>query len=157
MNTAQIHLALNHMPVIIIPVGLVIFLIGSWAQSSSVVKVGAWCLVAAGLLVLPAYFTGEGAEEVIEHLPGVVESFIEEHEEAALPAAILGGVSALFAAVYLIVARAGRVPSKALSAIVVLCAAAAVLLFVRAAHLGGLIRHPELRSDFVAVAPEESH
>jgi uncharacterized membrane protein len=157
MNTAQIHLALNHMPVIIIPVGLVIFLVGSLVKSRSVVKVGAWCLVVAGVLVLPAYFTGEGAEEIVEHLPGVLEDFIEEHEEAALPAAVLGGVTALLAAVYLIAARAGRIPPKVLSASVVVCAVAAVILFVRTAHLGGLIRHQELRSGFVAVTEKKSH
>jgi hypothetical protein len=45
------------------------------------ISLGIFIIVA--LLAIPAYLTGEPTEELVENLPGVSKSSIEQHEEAA--------------------------------------------------------------------------
>jgi len=150
MNAAQIHLALNHVPVMLLPVGLVLFILGLRIHSRTGTRIlaqaGGYVLVVAGLCILPVYFSGEGSEEVVEDIAGVSERQIEAHEDAALPAAVMGGLAALGAAAFLFASRGGRTPGKIFVPVVVGCTAISVVLMVRAAHLGGLIRHSELGS-----------
>ena len=54
------------------------------------------------------FLTGEPAEEVVGHLPGISEQAIEEHEEAAEVAAIVTGFAGLLGLWLLIARRGGR-------------------------------------------------
>jgi hypothetical protein len=69
MNQAQIHLALTHMPVILSLTGLVTLVVSLIMKNTVVIKTSFYIFLAAGLLSIPVYFTGEGAEEMVEHLP----------------------------------------------------------------------------------------
>ncbi len=53
-------------------------------KSGELKKLSCCVFVLIALLAIPTYLTGEGAEEVVEHLPGVEHELIEEHEESAL-------------------------------------------------------------------------
>ena len=100
MNQAQIHLALNHAPLFLALIGGIILLVGMIRKNQSVITISLFLLVGAAIAVLPVYFTGEGTEELVEHLPGVQEGMIEEHEEAAgltLIILIITGIGALAA------------------------------------------------------------
>lgn len=92
--------------------------------------------------VLPVYFTGEPAEENIEHLPGVSESLIEAHEEAAEKSLILtliiGG-----AAVLALLGPQKPGFQKYVNLLLILVTAIAVGSLGYTANLGGKIRHPE--------------
>jgi hypothetical protein len=101
-------------------------------------------LVIVALFAIPAYLTGEPAEEAIEHLPGVNEDAIEEHGEAAkfafagdlvLGAVALGG---------LLVFRGSKPAPAWLDILVLVLAVLVFAMMVRTANLGGHIRHPEL-------------
>jgi uncharacterized membrane protein len=152
MNPAHWHLMLNHVPVLGTAFGMALI---AWAlvrKSEELKRVSLGVFVIIALLAIPAYLTGEPAEEIVEHLPGVSEASIEEHEDAAkfafagvlvLGAAALGG---------LVIFRRGR-PAPTWVAVVALVLSVIVFaMMVRTANLGGLIRHPELRSDFHAQA-----
>jgi hypothetical protein len=54
-------------------------------KSEELKKMSLWVFVLVALVALPVYLTGEPAEEVVEHLPGVAESFIESYEEMTQP------------------------------------------------------------------------
>jgi hypothetical protein len=47
------------------------------------IKAGLIILTLSSFSILPVYFSGEGAEEIVEHLAGVSHVTIEEHEEIA--------------------------------------------------------------------------
>ena len=81
MNSVQIHLALTHVPVILSLTGLVMLLLSLYLKNTILIRVSYIFILVAGLMVLPVYFTGEGAEESVEKLPGVSEAVIEKHEE----------------------------------------------------------------------------
>jgi fatty acid desaturase len=147
-------LMLNHIPVL--GTAFCMVLVG-WAlihKSEELKRVSLGAFVIVALLAIPAYLTGEPAEEVIEHLPGVSKATIEEHEDAATFA--FAGVLAVGAA-----ALGGLVfhwrAKPAPNWIVVVVLVLSVIVFammIRTANLGGLIRHPELRSDFRAQQTE---
>jgi uncharacterized membrane protein len=100
------------------------------------------------LLSIPAYLTGEPAEELVENLPGVDKASIEQHEEAAQVAFV--GVLILGAAtlVGLIFFGLGKSVPNSLSVIVLVLSLIVFVLMARTANLGGSIRHTEIRPDF---------
>jgi uncharacterized membrane protein len=144
MNWAHIHLAVNHVPVILVPAALALLAWGVIRHSSELMRVGLASLVIAAAMGAAVYFTGEPAEGVIEDIEGISKPAIEEHEEAAGFAAVATVLAGVLAVGALFSARGGRaVPPMVLAAtFVVTLAAAAALL--RTAYLGGFIHHAEI-------------
>jgi uncharacterized membrane protein len=153
MNLAHVHLIINHVPIVGIPVALLFLGCGLWKQNKQLQNISLLVLVALAALVLPVYLTGEPAEKVIKHLPEVTEAFISPHEEAAKYALILTLTTGFFALVALWF-RKDESKSRKLNIFVFILACVAVGALVRTGNLGGEIRHTELRSE--AVAPAES-
>jgi uncharacterized membrane protein len=146
-NPAHLHLMLNHLPVIGTAFGL--GLVG-WAllrRSEELKKISLGIFIIVALLAIPAYLTGEPAEELVENLPGVSKTSIEQHEEAAQVAfagvlivgiAVLGGL--------LFFRRDKAIPNW-LAIIVLVLSLIVFVLMARTANLGGLIRHTEIRPE----------
>ena len=84
MNSAHLHLLLNHVPLIGILIGMLVCVSGFIFKDYSIKRIALAIFIFSALSALPAYLTGEGAEEAIEHLPGVEKTLIEKHEEGAL-------------------------------------------------------------------------
>ena len=145
MNSVQMHLALTHVPVILSLVGLIMLIVAFFIKNSTITKSSYILILTAGITALPVFFTGEGTEEAIENLPGVSESVIGRHEEVAklamisIAAAGLVALAALFSFRWQIAARLFKV-------VVVLLAITSGGLMAQTAHLGGQIRHTEIRS-----------
>jgi hypothetical protein len=111
MNWAHVHLLLGHLPVIGTIFGVLLLLLALLRKSEELKRVSLGVFVFTALIVLPVYFTGEPAEEVVEHLPGVAEPLIERHENAALFALLIAGVTGIAALIWLIIfRRAERLP-----------------------------------------------
>lgn len=115
-------------------------------RNNSLTKTSYVLILIAGLAAIPVYFSGEGAEEAIETLPGVSESIIEKHEDVAKLAMISISVAGLAALAALISLR-WQVPSRFFRVVVLLLALASGGLMVQTAHLGGQIRHTEIRNN----------
>lgn len=146
-NGAQVHLFVNHLPVVGF-VGAVLALIaGSVIKSVEVKRFVLGLTVIAGLSSLPALWTGEPAEGVIEHLPGVDEALIHQHEEAAEFATVLAVITAVAAtgALFLQFSKPESL-KKTLPGVLVL-SLVTVAAMGKTAHEGGKIRHPEIRAD----------
>lgn len=153
MNGAQMHLMLNHLPVM---GALFSLLLLAWAvirRSPELLKVALIAVLLAGLSSVPAYLTGEPAEEVIEHMPGVDEAFIEEHESMGKFALVSGIGLAIAATIALAVGLTK--PNYLLAGAIVVGLLNALVFGVMGytAHLGGMIRHPEIRGGATAAAP----
>jgi len=145
-SDAQLHLALTHLPVVAALLAAATLVVAAITGARASRRFGLVLLVVAGASALPAYLTGEGAEEVVEHRPGVVESVIERHEEAAESALAVVLAGAVVAAASLLAARLGREPlARALFFLALGLAIADTAALARVAHLGGEIRHDEIR------------
>jgi hypothetical protein len=143
MNQSQIHLALTHLPVILTLTGSVVFAVSVVIKNAIVTKVSFYILLTAGLFVLPVFFSGEGAEEAVKHLPGVSESVIKEHENFAnfsIYVVLAVGLLALAGLLKI----AGRPLLKSAKYFVMFAALFASGLMIWTAHLGGKIRHTEI-------------
>jgi uncharacterized membrane protein len=144
VNGAELHLLLNHFPVIVPMVGLPTVVIGLLAKSSAVQKAGLWILVVGALVSAPAYLTGEPAEVVVKNYPGISRLVIHTHERAAKLSLILMLTTAGMGLLSLLALRAKkRLPPAVWGIFLVLCATSLVFM-ANTAHLGGLIRHEEL-------------
>jgi len=153
MNGAQIHLALNHLPLFGTLFGFLILLFALLKNSTPLKQAGLWLCLAAAVGAVPTYLAGEPAEDVILNLPGIEEERIEEHEEMALIALIgieiLGAAS--LAGLYLSRKTGAAPPTVIIGCLILSLAALAILGWT--AHLGGQIHHPELRPGFQAPPP----
>ncbi|MBK9734264.1 MAG: hypothetical protein IPO92_04560 [Saprospiraceae bacterium] len=99
MNGAHWHLALNHLPIIIPMVGVLILSAGFLLKSEIIKQTALGVFVLGAVATFPAFFTGEGAEEIAEKLPEVTKQLIHNHEEMAETFAIISylvGVLSLF-------------------------------------------------------------
>jgi uncharacterized membrane protein len=145
MNWAHVHLLVNHVAPIGAVLGLLVLVLGLAKRNGEFEKAAFWIFVWSALGAAAAYFTGEPAEEAVEHLPGVSGAFVSRHEDAALVALIAIGMLGLLAAVGLVRAR-GAVPLRrglVFAGLVLSIVAAGLLAWT--ATLGGQIRHTEIR------------
>lgn len=146
MNFAQLHLALNHAPIfaILFAAGLVLF--GLLRRNQTVRKTGQWFLVLAAVTAAPVFFSGEPAEDIVETKAGVTKQAIHEHEDAGKFALIFAGLLGAASLVLLVLEHKGKVfPNSAYFALLIF-SIFVLTIFLRTAHLGGLIRHDELHS-----------
>lgn len=143
MNSAQIHLALTHAPLFLSLIGGVILIWGMIRKNEPMKKLSLFLLMVAAVFTIPVYLTGEGTEEMVEHIAGVNESSIEKHEEMAKFSLIIIMVSGIIAAAGLILRRNTAVVRVIFTGALVLSFASFGAM-AQTAHLGGLIRHPEL-------------
>jgi|SRR6516165_4648831 uncharacterized membrane protein len=157
-NVAHLHIAINHIPVILIPAALVVLAVGVWRRSEAMFRTGivvAWAGVAFGLAT---YFTGDAAADLVMAVEKAQEKTLDpivgEHDASAgwaLGSAVLVAVAGVWAWRRKGLGRGVTVPLLVLTAL-----SSAIL--GRTALLGGRIRHPEARAGFVAPAPHgEEH
>jgi hypothetical protein len=134
--------------------GGLILLYGFIRKQENVKFLSLYFMIIAALFTVPVYLTGEGTEEAVEELPGVSKGLIENHEEMAkigLIIIIITGITALIALIL------KKKPSL-LKPSLILCAFLTFISFgvmAQTAHLGGRIRHTEIRNG--AVVSSESN
>jgi uncharacterized membrane protein len=148
MNSAQIHLALMHVPVILSIAGLIMLTVSLLIKNTTLTKTSCSVIVVAGIGAVAVYLTGEGAEEAVEHLRGVSEAIISKHKEVAqwaLISVVATGIIALIAPFSFKWPAVTRI-SKVL---VLLLSVATGGLMAQTAHLGGQIRHTEMRNSTI--------
>src|SRR6185436_7293883 len=84
MSLANLHLLLNHFPIIGTAVALGLFIVSFPAKSDEIRQGALVVLAAAALVALPAFFSGIGAQGAISKDPTVSSALIERHEGAAI-------------------------------------------------------------------------
>ncbi len=144
MNSAHLHLMLNHFPVVGLVFTLALLGWGALRKNPSLTKAGFAALVVVAMLAVPAFLTGEPAEKIAEPLPGVSHPIIEQHEDVAKAAFIVTLVAGVAALLGLWLTR-GRAVAAWCASSVLLVALVAAGLMAWAANLGGKVRHTEIR------------
>lgn len=145
MNFTHLHLALNHVPVLGTVFGLALLAYAVWRKKNDIEKVALGIFVLAALLAIPAYLTGEPAEESVKSLPGVFESLIERHESAATIAFSGLGILGCISIAGLIAFRGGRLLPTWFTSLALVVALLVSGLMTWTANMGGKIRHSEIR------------
>lgn len=156
MNPAHLHIVLNHIPVIGIPFGAGLLIWGFLRKSQELKTTALLVFVAIALVTIPIYLSGKAAEDLVEDLPGVSERLIENHETAATIALIATSVLGGLALVRLLMASRLAAIGGPMTVLVFVLSLGVAGWLGRTAHLGGQIRHSEIRDSSVSVAEDEA-
>jgi hypothetical protein len=147
MSATHVHLMLNHLPVLAGLFGMLLLGAGLLRKSEDLKRAGLLLFVGGSLGALPVYLTGQPAETTVRTLPGITSRELEKHKEVAQLALsavlVLGGLSA---AAFWLFRKGAAVPRGfALGVLAVALLSSGLLAWT--AHLGGQIRHTEIRAD----------
>ena len=146
VTAAHVHLVLCHFPIMAILMGLGWLAFGLWRGSRDIQKAALAMFVLAAVVAVPLYLTGGPAAGAVKGLPGFSERILEQHQEAAgvtLAGCIVLGIVALAGLIHF----RGRAVAGWFSVALLAGALVAGGLVVWAAHLGGQIRHSEIRAE----------
>jgi uncharacterized membrane protein len=160
MNSAHLHLILNHIPVIGIWFAVIFFLIAVLRKDQELKRLSLLAIIVIALITIPVYLTGQSAEGIVEHMRGVSEEMIEQHEKFGLISLIaMLAIGAVALAGLLIYRGAAKMPGW----FIALALAASIIagaLVIWTSNLGGQIHHPEARPGFTpaqGTTEETSH
>lgn len=155
MDGLQLHLLTNHLPIIGTMAALLVVILGMVRKNEGSISAGLIVYVLMAVAVVPAYLSGEEAEERVEHIAGINESVIHKHEEMAELSLWLTSLSGLLAigALFTRSKQSALAPKFALAFVVL-----AVIAFGQAArtgHEGGKIRRPDLGTTVASPSHDE--
>lgn len=161
MNAAYLHVASNHIPVIAMPLAFVVLAYGVVRKNLEITRLGFGIVIATALITIFVNLTGDPAEHVILGLQGIQRADIHAHEEAAEAVFAATEVVGALALLSLWLTRKGFY-SKPAALLVLFGSLLTSVGFAKVAHLGGLIRHSEIRSGTELVnvptgAPEDAN
>ncbi|HET8964118.1 MAG TPA: DUF2231 domain-containing protein [Chitinophagales bacterium] len=147
INGAHWHLLLNHFPIILSIIGTGFLFASLFIKSKGFRKASLFIIVLAGLFAIPAYNTGEAAEDVVENSPVVNETYLERHEEFAL-----GALAAVIGAAVVALIGLGIMQWKSeWTGLMILLAFLASLIAAGflgyTGYTGGKIMHAEIRNE----------
>jgi uncharacterized membrane protein len=155
ISGAHWHLILNHIPVVMLGLSLLMLAVALVTKHRTLQQVSVSLIVFSALMTLPVYLSGEPAEEQIEHLAGVSEALIKQHEEAAEVALIATGIMGVIGLVAMVgFRRAATLPTWAMVVLLLMTLSVGGTM-AWTATLGGQIRHPEIRATSTADAASE--
>lgn len=146
MDATHIHLIINHIPILFIPVALLIFIWGWMRDIKPFHTLSMWGFILSAVAAYIAFESGEGAEDTVERLAGVGEQFIHDHEEWA-EWSLWGSIALGLAAIAgLYTDRMKQRAKKIVMSALIILALITSGLMTYTAYLGGQIRHTEIRS-----------
>jgi uncharacterized membrane protein len=147
MDAAHIHLISNHVPLLATIFSLLILVWGLFKSEKRYQNLAMVGFIIAGVFSIIALQSGEGAEDIVENLPGVAESFIHNHEEAAETTNWIAIILALASLGGFVVRRLKPMLIKTYLWILLVGSLLSASMFSYTAYLGGQIRHTEIRPD----------
>ena len=150
MNLAQLHLLLNHFPIIGTLIALSLFLISLIGNRDDLKQASLALFSFIALLAIPTYLSGHAAQEAIKEIPDVSMDLIQTHQGTALLAfvfmEITGAVSLMGLWRFSRSAKNPWISRPArLNLLAVLLFAMVTMGFMAiTGNTGGEIRHPEI-------------
>ena len=144
MNDAHLHLAINHFPLIAPIIALIVLVYGFISKSEQIKRVSYLIFVIGALSTIPSFKSGEAAEEVVEDMKEIQESYIEDHEEAAETFAVLSYVLGGFALIGFWASNKNLPLAKVFSFVIFFIALTTIFFGKATGTTGGEIRHTEI-------------
>jgi YVTN family beta-propeller protein len=146
MNIIEIHLILNHIPILGVAFVSVYLLIAIIFKNTFMQKVSLWILLCVALLTIAVYLSGLGAETPVKSLPNVSKAYLQLHEKVARISSMtiwaIGGITLLG----LVLLRGREQLFKYLVRGILVMTLLSTGLFILTGYLGGQITHSEIRS-----------
>ncbi|MEY4433437.1 MAG: hypothetical protein RLZZ44_1571 [Bacteroidota bacterium] len=147
MNGAHLHMVVNHFPIIGTILAIGILIAGLLSKNRSIINTAYVLFVIGAVFGILSMNTGEGAEELVEDMPGIGWKIIHEHEELAEKMALLLDILGVLSLVGLYLQYKKNGKEKLLSYIILLISVASLFVIQKVGTSGGEIRHTEIRSN----------
>ncbi len=144
----EAHLALNHLPFAALFFGTALLLYGMFPGRQEHIKLGFIFYVFAFVITIPVFIAGEAGHNLVANIDGVRHSHIELHEKAAKLATVVMFALGVLLAIGHFRFRGKEIPGWYIKGVLAM-ALGGLFLLVNTQKLGGAIRHPETRPDFV--------
>ena len=161
MNSANFHLITNHLPIVGIIFSFLLVLYALIRNKDELHRVAMLAIIVSALFAIPAFFSGEGAEHIVEKLKSfnykTDHDILEAHEDLAKIAFIFILVVGVISSVGLFLFKNPKsVPKWFLGVLLILLIGVGIVMG-RTANLGGQITHKEIRKDFVVPKKSKNH
>jgi uncharacterized membrane protein len=146
MNQTHIHLIITHLPIFGSLLGGMVLAYGLLTRTKQTLIAAYILLIISSLGAGIAYLTGEGAEEGVEKIPGIIKSVIGQHEEVALIAfisLILLGISSI-SGIFFTVKQSSLTFKMAFITLIISFISFGIISYT--GYLGGKIRHTEINN-----------
>jgi hypothetical protein len=143
ITPAHLHVLINHIPIVGLPIILLLLAWGLARREDAVVRVA---LIGTLLLAVGTWFTdytGDGAKDDIRHLAWANKAVITAHEDAGDQAEMVAIATGVVALATLVLARGGRPMRRPLVLVVLAMLIGSSVLVALAGWRGGKIRHDE--------------
>jgi uncharacterized membrane protein len=153
MNSVHVHLMTAHLPVVGVPFAIALLVAGLIRKSQTLWRAGCWSLLFSACLTAFPYFSGPPAYERVAEAYELPRDTIERHAVVARGTSL--GLVLLGALTLSSLLRdwQGDPPGKPLKTVVLAGAVFAAYALAWSAHLGGLVRHPELAEPALRAFP----
>lgn len=145
MNAAHLHLMINHIPVLGALAVLALLILSAFKNNRDIYQLTLVAAILVGVLTIPVFLSGEPAEDIVEKLPLVGKSLIEEHEDFSKFGLISTEIVAALALVATVLYFKSNRFSKRLLILAIFVALINSGFMVYTAYLGGRIVHAEIR------------
>lgn len=147
MNDAHFHLMINHIPIIFPIAGALVLLAGIIFKSEIVKRTAYFVFVLGAGSAAVAMSSGEGAEEVVEHIQGTSHRLIHEHEEAAEFFALMSYIFGALSLVGLWASWKKKGFASIISYLILAMSVVVIIFGKQTGTSGGEVRHTEIRSE----------
>lgn len=157
MDQTHLHLVITHLPIFGSILGAIVLAYGIATKTQQTCIAAYFVLIISSVAGFIAHQTGEAAEETVEHMQGISENLIHEHEESAeiaLIALIILGVLSLVA---LFFAYKKTSYSFTMAWIILVLSVLSFGIVARTGYLGGQIRHTEINSGTAVLNQHNEH
>jgi uncharacterized membrane protein len=148
MNEAHLHMVVNHFPIIGTILAIGILIAGLLSKNRSIINTSYVLFVIGAIFGILSMNTGEGAEELVEDMPGIGWKIIHEHEELAEKMALLLDILGVLSLVGFYLQYKKNAKEKLVSYFILLIGIASLFVIQKVGTSGGEIRHTEIRKDF---------
>ncbi|MCB0652121.1 MAG: hypothetical protein KDC85_12665 [Saprospiraceae bacterium] len=147
MDATHFHLALTHFPIVGTLIGAGILGFGLFFKNDALKKSALILFILMGIITIPVFLTGEGAEETVENFAGISENIIETHENLAKITIWFMGALGIISMISLFAMVKKLSMSRILVLLTFIVSLATMGLFLKVGNTGGQIRHAEIRSN----------
>lgn len=145
MNAAHIHLMINHFPIILPFIAIITRIIAHVIKSDSMRRYALWILIVGAITSFIAMQSGERAEEIVEELPGISETYIHNHEESAEIFSVITYIAGGIACIALWADIKRKSYAQVIVEIAIVLSVVSLFYAQKTGNSGGEIRHEEIR------------
>src|SRR5437764_8891797 len=156
MNSIEIHLILNHIPILGVAFVSFYLLIATIFKNLFMQKISLWILLGVALMTIVVYLSGLHAETPVESLPNTSKALLQLHEKVARISSLTIWAIAGITFLGLIFLRGKAQLFQYLARGILAMTLLSTALFILTGYLGGQITHSEIRSTLAVGLPTRS-